>query len=156
MFLRIVRRGDGGQSLLEFALILPAFLAILLGALTFILAFQAKIVTTNAARNAGRLVSIQCNEGMPYVANSERLLQRDLSAGALIVTRFAPFKTGGVSPGQWYAQVSCDGSMAKVQLQYAEVDLFPPLQMLLNPKAKDGPMVFPLQVSAEYPAEPAP
>ncbi len=49
------RRGEWGQSLVEFALVLPLFLVLLLGTIDFGWALRAYITATNAAREGARL-----------------------------------------------------------------------------------------------------
>ena len=58
---RITKRGgkgEGGQSLVEFALVLPIFLLVLFAIIDFGMAFHAWIVVTNSAREGGRLGSV--------------------------------------------------------------------------------------------------
>ena len=50
-----MKRGDSGQSLLEFAIVLPILLALLVGILEFGVAWNRKQVLTNAAREGARL-----------------------------------------------------------------------------------------------------
>ncbi len=58
---RITRRrgkGEGGQSLVEFALVLPIFLLVLCAIVDFGMAFHAWITVTNSAREGGRLGAV--------------------------------------------------------------------------------------------------
>ena len=58
---RITRRtgkGEGGQSLVEFALVLPIFLLVLFAIVDFGMAFHAWITVTNSAREGGRLGAV--------------------------------------------------------------------------------------------------
>jgi len=58
---RITRRGgkaEGGQSLVEFAFVLPIFLLVLFAIIDFGMAFHAWITVTNSAREGGRLGSV--------------------------------------------------------------------------------------------------
>ncbi|MGH7542315.1 MAG: TadE/TadG family type IV pilus assembly protein [Gemmatimonadota bacterium] len=50
-----IRRRESGQSLLEFAIILPILLALLVGIFEFGVAWNRKQVLTNAAREGARL-----------------------------------------------------------------------------------------------------
>jgi len=54
--------GDRGQSLVEFALILPLFLVIVFGIVDFGMAFHSYITVTNAAREGARLGVVQATE----------------------------------------------------------------------------------------------
>jgi len=59
---RITRRrgkGEGGQSLVEFALVLPIFLLILFAIVDFGMAFHAWITVTNSAREGARLGAVR-------------------------------------------------------------------------------------------------
>ncbi len=58
---RITRRtskGEDGQSLLEFALVLPIFLLVLFAIIDFGMAFHAWIAVTSSAREGGRLGAV--------------------------------------------------------------------------------------------------
>jgi hypothetical protein len=151
-------RDRRGQGLVEFALIVPAFLFVLFATIALVMAFQAKVVVTDAARNAGRLVSIECGLGNGnWYADAVNMVRNDLSDGALAVGPFQPFG-GAVRPGQWYVRASCtgQGGTAWVQVQYAQLNLFPPMAAVLplgQGPGPSGPLVFPLQVAVTYPVE---
>lgn len=55
-------RGERGQSLVEFAIILPVFLLLLLGTVDLGLGFKTYIALTNAAREGARWISIYPND----------------------------------------------------------------------------------------------
>lgn len=52
---KAIRRWDSGQSLAEFAIVLPILLALLVGIFEFGVAWNRKQVLTNAAREGARL-----------------------------------------------------------------------------------------------------
>jgi len=59
---RITRRrgrGEGGQSLVEFALVLPIFFLVLFAIIDFGMAFHAWITVTNSAREGARLGAVR-------------------------------------------------------------------------------------------------
>ncbi|MCJ7511051.1 MAG: pilus assembly protein [Dehalococcoidia bacterium] len=61
MFRRIIRRTgkeEGGQSLVEFAFVLPIFLLVLFAIVDFGMAFNAWLTVTNSAREGARLGTI--------------------------------------------------------------------------------------------------
>ena len=63
---RITRRtgkGEGGQSLVEFTLVLPIFLLVLFAIIDFGMAFNAWITVTNSAREGARLGSVRAPSG---------------------------------------------------------------------------------------------
>ncbi len=51
-------KGEGGQSLVEFAFVLPIFLLVLFAIIDFGMAFHAWIAVTNSAREGGRLGAV--------------------------------------------------------------------------------------------------
>jgi Flp pilus assembly protein TadG len=57
------RERDRGAVAVEFALILPVFLVLLVGMVDFGFAFNAKIALTQAAREGARVVALGGNEG---------------------------------------------------------------------------------------------
>jgi Flp pilus assembly protein TadG len=68
---RITRRrdkGEGGQSLVEFAFVLPIFLLVLFAIIDFGMAFHSWIAVTSSAREGGRLAAVHPSleaEGSP-------------------------------------------------------------------------------------------
>lgn len=52
-------KGEGGQSLVEFALVLPIFLLVLFAIVDFGMAFHAWITVTNSAREGARLGAVR-------------------------------------------------------------------------------------------------
>lgn len=65
IFRRITRRTgkrEGGQSLVEFALVLPIFLLVLFAIVDFGMAFHAWITVTNSAREGARVGAVRASE----------------------------------------------------------------------------------------------
>ena len=63
---RISRRrgeGEGGQSLVEFTLVLPIFLLVLFAIVDFGMAFNAWITVTNSAREGARVGAVRAPSG---------------------------------------------------------------------------------------------
>jgi len=52
-------KGEGGQSLVEFALVAPIFLLVLFAIVDFGMAFHAWITVTNSAREGARVGAVQ-------------------------------------------------------------------------------------------------
>lgn len=80
-------KNEEGQSLVEFALVLPILMLILLGIIEFGWLFNAKITMTSAAREGARVYAIKGNEAdfcvlvMEAVTDATgNLLVSDLSA----------------------------------------------------------------------------
>lgn len=143
---------------------LPVFLGLIFGTISFIWAFEAKVVVTNAARAAARYVSIACDPSAPgydpnWVAGAQVLGGNVLKDGALFLqpamypTNFTP----GTQPaGTWYVGVQCPSNQTAIAyVEYNQVNLFPPLTVFLatTPNAQMEPGIFTLQVSATYPTE---
>jgi Flp pilus assembly protein TadG len=57
------RKREDGQSLVEFALVIPIFLLVLFAIVDFGMAFHAWITVTNSAREGGRLGSVHASSG---------------------------------------------------------------------------------------------
>ncbi|PZN12984.1 MAG: hypothetical protein DIU69_01865 [Bacillota bacterium] len=144
-----------GQSLAELAITLPVLIAFTFGTISFILAAQGKVVVTNAARNAGRLAAIECGKGNANWETAARnLAQKVLNEGALPTKKYAPVGTTGSQAGTWYMTASCSGPGGYVDLtvEYAQLNLFPPLGWFLN-NQKGGMFYFPFKESVVYPVE---
>jgi len=144
-----------GQSLVELAITLPVLIALIFGALSFILAAQGKVVVTNAARNAGRLAAIECGKGNAnWATEATDIAKRVLNEGALPTKQYAPVADKGVQPGTWYVRASCSGAGGYVTLtvEYAQLNLFPPLGWFLNNQS-GGMFYFPFKESVVYPVE---
>ncbi len=59
----IRNNGEKGQSLLEFAAVVPVFLLIVMGIVDFGIGLKSWIQVTNAAREAARFGAIHCSAG---------------------------------------------------------------------------------------------
>jgi Flp pilus assembly protein TadG len=59
--IRRTGKREGGQSLVEFALVLPIFLLVLFAIVDFGMAFHAWITVTNSAREGARLGAVRAN-----------------------------------------------------------------------------------------------
>ncbi len=77
---RALRRREGGQAIVEFALVAPIFLVLLLGIVDFGMGFKAWISITNAAREGARIGAVHatCSEvALRTVETSSDLLTLD-------------------------------------------------------------------------------
>ncbi|MDI3297615.1 MAG: TadE/TadG family type IV pilus assembly protein [Bacillota bacterium] len=151
------RRGESGQAALEIALVLPVFIGLLFSTIALVLAFDARMVTTDAARNAARTVSIECAQpGMNWAGDAAAVAERNLRDGGLNVGQQVGGKPSAA--GQWSVTASCtgEGGTASVTVTYAQVNLFPPLALIFpfhGPDAHAGPGTWVLSASATYPVE---
>lgn len=101
-----IRRRDSGQSLLEFAIVLPILLALLVGIFEFGVAWNRKQVLTNAAREGARLAVL------PGITNPDTV---DFVVDSYLTS-------AGITPASVtrnYAGLcgSCTGETVTVQLQ---------------------------------------
>lgn len=160
-----VIRDRRGQGLVEIALALPIFLGLVFGTISYIWAFEAKVVVTNAARAAARYISIACDPQAPgydpnWAANAQALAGQTLKDGALYVRMpmhppsypnpwvFPP----GQPAGTWSAYVSCQGGVAAATVEYEQTNLFPPLAVFLGQSGLRA-TTFALEVTAQFPTE---
>lgn len=67
---QIVRQRDSGQSMVEFALILPILIAFIFGIVELGILFSVYIGMTNSAREAARAGSVYQYGGTPFTENS--------------------------------------------------------------------------------------
>ena len=163
MFRRFLR-DRRGQGLVELALVLPVFIALVFGTISFIWAFEAKVVVTNAARAVARFVSVSCDPSSPgwdpnWITDAESLGGQALKDGALFLQPGmypSPFTPGTQPAGTWYVGVQCPNPPSQpvsAYVEYNQTNLFPPLSIMLGQSSRMGPGVFTLQVTATYPAE---
>lgn len=61
--LLVLKRNEKGQGLVEFALVLPLLLLLLLGIIQFGIIFSSQIAITNAAREGARVAAVGANNG---------------------------------------------------------------------------------------------
>jgi Flp pilus assembly protein TadG len=89
------RSGERGQSLLEFAAVVPIFLLVVMGVVDFGVGLKSWIQITNAAREAARFGAIHCSAGdMGGISVEDLVVQRavdsatglDLDASNVTVT----------------------------------------------------------------------
>ncbi len=60
-FVKLRRKGEKGQSLVEFALVAPIFFLMLFAIVDFGMAFHAWITVTNSAREGARIGAVRAN-----------------------------------------------------------------------------------------------
>jgi hypothetical protein len=84
IFKRVTRRtgkGEGGQSLVEFALVLPIFLLVLFAIIDFGMAFHAWLTVSNSAREGARVGAV----GAPATEIEQRVRDTAESIGDDVV-----------------------------------------------------------------------
>lgn len=82
--IRLRRKGEKGQSLLEFALVAPIFFLVLFAIVDFGMAFHAWITVTNSAREGARLGAVRAPAA--DIENRVRETASTLDDGNLSVT----------------------------------------------------------------------
>ena len=111
---------DAGQSLAEFAILLPVLMAVVIGIFEFGRAWNVDQVLTNAAREGGRLAVIETSaEGDVMGAVEQALTNAALDPAAATIT------VDGMNDGY--------GTQATVQIQYPYQFVFlGPIMRLLS------------------------
>jgi Flp pilus assembly protein TadG len=104
--MRTRSRGEGGQALVEFALVLPLLLLILLGIVQFGTVFRDYIALTDATRVGARQASVSRSiqppsQRVPIVIARVHKAAVNLDANKMTVT-VEPVGVDGVTPG-WEA-----------------------------------------------------
>jgi len=146
---------ESAAALVEMILVLPLLLGLILGALALSMAEIAQAVVIGAARDAGRLASIECGQGNPAWWSDAEASAHQALAGLYVTASPTP---DPVRYGQWAFSASCPvqgtpGILVTVAIVYEEVDLFPPATTLLDPQSPAMSTAFRLQSVAEFPAE---
>jgi Flp pilus assembly protein TadG len=91
------RLRDGrGQSLVEFAVLIPIFLAIVMGMADFGLGLKTWIAMTNSAREAARYASVNCAAGTATAADVQ---QRAVDAATDLGLTTAEVSVDNCTPG---------------------------------------------------------
>lgn len=121
------RAGDRGQALVEFAIIIPILLAVLLGIVEFARAWQIQQVVTNAAREGARVGVINTNGSAEVYAAIQVYLE-----SANVDISQADWTTGTV-----LSSTSGDPDTVMVSYNYT-YSLFGPVMNLLGGGATPG------------------
>lgn len=128
--LRVPRRGEAGQSLVEFAIVLPILLALVIGIFEFGRAWNVHQVLTNAAREGARMavvangISAGSEEGVRGAVNAY-MDNAALSSTGRTIT-ITGFNSG-------------TGNPVTVRVQYAyEFQFLGPIVGFLGDGAGDG------------------
>ncbi len=147
-------RNEQGSAIVEMILVLPLLLALIFGSLALAMGAIAKAVVENAARDAGRVASIECGQDNPdWQQDAQVAAWNGLDRGLHVDGR------PSVNPaqyGQWSFTASCPvlgtpGVPVTTVITYDEVNLFPPTSALLG--APEMSRVFRLQAAVQFPAE---
>lgn len=135
------RLGDArGQSLVEFALILPIFVVVLLGIFDggrLVLAYNT---VNNAAREAGREATVNQTEVDIQARAAQHAVALDVSPGAVQVN-YLPTTTASCVIGQ--PQITT--CLAVVQVTYDYFAATPIISALVGPITVTGEVRFPVE-----------
>ena len=119
-------RGDEGQGIFEFALIMGALLLLVFGSISLDYGFEAKITLTAATRAAARVAAIECGNGSAtWYSDAEQTAYQNLRGAQLPVVSVPASGQPAPGGGKWGISASCTGSQASVTLWYNAPDLFP-------------------------------
>lgn len=121
------KRSDNGQSLLEFALILPILALVLMGIIDFGQIFSTSLNIEQAARDAVRYASLGGTE-----TQTRNLAQQEAGTDATVIITPAPNSPAAGTTSPLVTWTS--GTQVTVQIQFG-VQLFDPLMatILGNP-----------------------
>lgn len=153
----MVRRGvrsEQGSAIVEMILVLPLLLALIFGSLALAMGAIAKAVVENAARDAGRVASIECGQDNPnWQQDAQNAALDGLDQGLHVDGRPS---VDPVRYGQWSFMATCPvlgtpGVPVTTVITYDEVNVFPPASALLGAPAMSR--VFRLQAAVQFPAE---
>jgi Flp pilus assembly protein TadG len=108
------RRGDRGQTIVEFALILPIFILVLVGIVDFGRAVYASSTIQNAAREAVRVAIVDQNVTVIETEAIEQAVALHIGAADVDVTFLDDDYTSG--PCSTTPDVGC---IAEVEVRYA-------------------------------------
>jgi Flp pilus assembly protein TadG len=125
---------DAGQSLVEFAILIPVLMVVVVGIFEFGRAWNVDQVLTNAAREGGRLAVVETSsEGDVMGAVEDALTNAALDPAAATIT------VDGMSDGY--------GTQATVQIQYPyEFVFLGPVMQLLSDGDTPGSITLSSQI----------
>lgn len=136
-----VLRSEGGQSLIEMALVMPILIFTLMGMATFGVAINSKIAVSGAAREAARAYAITHSVAEAQ-AKATAFLKGSIPASD---TEF----TGSFNPSS-DVLVQTNGDYVTVTVTYHQTVYVPGLTRLLDRNAADLGNKMPLQSSATF------
>ena len=126
---RLLRRGEKGQSLAEFVLVLPIFLILVFAIIDFGLGFHAWLTVTNSAREGARLGAVRapasgaCDYTFPPGFKADNISCRVYqTASSLDKSKLTVSSTGAQGT---------PGTSVVVQVDY-DYDLITPLDNMLG------------------------
>jgi Flp pilus assembly protein TadG len=117
------RRRRGGQSLVEFAVVLPVFLLILAGILDFGLGLYSQMTVINAAREGARLGVVEPGNVADIKARVDAMAA-GLDKTRLTISVTCQHSDGSACSGTW-ASTDTDSETVIVKVDYAYRMLWP-------------------------------
>ncbi len=90
------QRGEKGQALVEFALLVPIFLMLLFAIVDFGMGFHSWITVTNSAREGARLGAVQATEQqiIDRVHDTADLIDEDTNMSVVVVNAYPDGQQG--------------------------------------------------------------
>ena len=152
----IGRQGERGQSLVEFALIVPIFILILLGIFDFGRAIVAYNTVNNAAREAGRLAIVDQTDADVRTEAAERASGLDVAAGAIYIDYRSPATPD--TAGSCASSLGTDaivGCIAVVRVPYTYTAATPVIGNIVGTIDVTGETKFPVQFNCREPNKPS-
>jgi Flp pilus assembly protein TadG len=117
------RRRRGGQSLVEFAVVLPVFLLILAGILDFGLGLYSQMTVINAAREGARLGVVEPGNVADIKARVDAMAA-GLDKSRLTISVTCQHSDGSACSGTW-ASTDTDSETVIVKVDYGYRMLWP-------------------------------
>jgi Flp pilus assembly protein TadG len=153
---RAVRREERGQTLVEFALILPILVLVLFGILDLGRAVYAYSTINNAAREAGRLAIVDQTAGHITARATEQAVSLAVGSGDVYVD----FRAAATPE----TENSCDsdvgdpavvGCLAVVRVSYSYTAATPLISQLVGTIAMSGETRFRIENNCMEPTAPS-
>jgi|GEM_PF-4132744 len=140
--LRRFRLDSRASAIVEFCFMGMLLLGFFGGFAAYGLALHAKTGVIQAAFAADRTASIECNPQSPgysasWYSDAVAAAKQTLQDQMLMLSVFqSPLTTQ--QPGAWYVLLSCNGGEANAEVQYNQLDIFPPLGPILDAGHSSG------------------
>jgi Flp pilus assembly protein TadG len=140
-------RRDRGQSLVEFALVLPIFVVLLVGLFDVGRAVFAYSTLTNAAKEAGRLAIV--DQTLAHIRQEavDQSLNLHVPASDVAVSYLSPDGAGPCS-SQTAPPIGC---IAMVTVSYSYDPVLPVIEYVVGPITLTGETALPIEATCVQP-----
>lgn len=153
--MRITRRQGRGQALVEFALIAPIFILILVGLFDVGRLVYAYHTTNNAAREAGRQATVDQTEDHVQQQAALRAVSLGVDDDDVMVDYRDP--ASPEAEGSCNSELGTDqiyGCLAVIRVPYSYQAATPIIGNLIGPITVTGEVRFPVEFNCQEPTRP--